>query len=333
MSDLTIGRLRGGFCVSWNEDGKRRRYQLEARSRKEAEAEALDLFNRHRCIAATPNVTDIWYAYCEQKAGRSITERMKYSGKPVLAHFGVYRPEQISTELCREYQRQRTALGRQPGTVWTELSHLRIALNWAVKQRLIEFAPAIERPTPPAPKERYLTHAEIDRLLATEMPPHIRLSIILMLSTAARVTAVLELTWDRVDLQRGQIDLRKDANGPRKGRAVVPINNGLRVALIEARQGALSDHVIEWAGGPAKSIKKAFSSVVDRAGLKDVTPHVLRHTCAVHMAEGGVPLAEISQYLGHSSTDITAKVYARYSPQHLLKAAEIVDFARPGASV
>ncbi|RUS63654.1 site-specific integrase [Pseudorhodobacter sp. E13] len=333
MPDLTIGRLRGGFCVSWYEGGKRRRYQLEACSRKEAEAEALDLFNRHRSIAGALTVTDIWHAYREQKAGRQITERMKYSGKPVLAHFGAFRPDQISTELCREYHRKREALGRQPGTVWTELSHLRIALNWAVKQRLVEYTPPIERPTPPAPKDRYLTHAEIDRLLATKMEPHIRLAIILMLSTAARVTAVLELTWDRVDLDRGQIDLRKNATGPRKGRAVVPINAGLRDALQEAQQAALSDHVIEWAGGPVKSIKKGFASVATRAGLQGVTPHVLRHTCAVHMAEGGVPMAEISQYLGHSSTDITARVYARYSPQHLLKAAEIVDFTRPRVAV
>ncbi len=136
----------------------------------------------------------------------------------------------------------------------------------------------------------------------------------------------VRMTWDR-------IDLRKDAAGPRKGRAVVPINNGLWGAHQEAQQAALSDHVIEWAGGSVKSIKKGFASAATRAGLQGVTPHVLRYTCAVHMAEGGVPMAEISQYLGHSSTDITARVYARDSSQHLLKAAKIVNFTRPGVAV
>ncbi len=46
------------------------------------------------------------------------------------------------------------------------------------------------------------------------------------------------------------------------------------------------------------------------------------------MAEAGIPMAEISQYLGHSKIEITAQVYARYSPDHLRAAADVVDFTR-----
>jgi integrase len=48
---------------------------------------------------------------------------------------------------------------------------------------------------------------------------------------------------------------------------------------------------------------------------------MLRHTAAVWMAEGGTPMSEIAQYLGHSTTLVTEKVYARYSPEYLKKAA------------
>ncbi|BAQ67578.1 phage integrase family protein [Rhodovulum sulfidophilum] len=68
-------------------------------------------------------------------------------------------------------------------------------------------------------------------------------------STAARVTASLELTWDRADMARGQTDLRREATGPRKGRAVVPMNSRARAAPMAAKEAALSDRVIEWAGG------------------------------------------------------------------------------------
>jgi integrase len=44
------------------------------------------------------------------------------------------------------------------------------------------------------------------------------------------------------------------------------------------------------------------------------------------MAEAGVPMAEISQYLGHSNVSITERVYARFSPNHLRKAASVLDF-------
>lgn len=62
-----------------------------------------------------------------------------------------------------------------------------------------------------------------------------------------------------------------------------------------------------------------------RAGLEDVTPHVLRHTAAVWMAENRVPMSEISQYLGHKSTLITERVYARYSPEYLRNAAQSLE--------
>ncbi|WP_238939855.1 MULTISPECIES: site-specific integrase [Marivita] len=173
-----------------------------------------------------------------------------------------------------------------------------------------------------------MTRQEIKRLFDAASQPHIKLAILLMLSTAARVGAVLELTWDRVDFDRNQIDLRKSASGPRKGRAVVPMNPGLRDALLGAKQAALSDYVIEWAGKPLKKITRGFSSAAKAAGLEDVTPHVLRHTSAVHMAEAGIPMSEISQYMGHSNTSITERVYARFSPDHLRHAADVLDFTQ-----
>lgn len=82
---------------------------------------------------------------------------------------------------------------------------------------------------------------------------------------------------------------------------------------------------ITWSSGAEVRCARS-ARAVENAGLKDVTLHVLRHTAAVHMAEAGVPMAEISQYLGHSNVQITASVYARFSPQHLSRAAEALEF-------
>jgi integrase len=91
-------------------------------------------------------------------------------------------------------------------------------------------------------------------------------------------------------------------------------------------EGRTSDYVIEWAGKPLASIKRAFREACVRAKLsKDVTPHVLRHTAAVWMAEAGVPMDEIAQFLGHTDPRITYRVYARFSPNHLRKAASALD--------
>jgi integrase len=325
MPDYRIGRLKGRYVVSWWADGKRKRHRLDARSPKEAEAEALDVIRREVVPAASATVADLWEAYRAEKQGRRVAVAMFHEWKAMGPHFGHLRPDQISVETCRAYTTLRRKAGKHDGTIWTELGHLRSVLRWKFK----DAAPAIERPAKPAPKERWLTHAEIGKLLAVEMAPHIRLAILLMLSTAGRVGAVLELTWDRVDFERGQINLRTDDAGPRKGRAVVPMNAGLRAALSQAKEAALTEYVIEWAGAPIKGIKTGFNAAVAAAGLKNVSPHVLRHTAGVHLAAAGVPMSKISQYLGHSNTSVTERVYARFAPDHMREEAEVLDFTTP----
>jgi integrase len=328
-TEYRIGRLNGRFVVTWNgEDGKRRRYRLDARSRPAAEGEALDLIRRERAKAAGHTIEELWQLYREEKKGRRIASTMDFEWRKMQPFFGNLRPDQTTIELCRAYTQARRAVGKSDGTIWTELGHLRTVFLWAASRRLIAFAPAVERPAKPAPKGRWLTDTEIDRLLAVQTEHHIKLAILLMLSTAGRIGAILELTWDRVDFERGQVNLRTTDIGPRKGRATVPMNDGLRAALTVAKGAALSDTVIEWGGVPVKSIKTGFKKACSNAKLADVTPHTLRHTAAVHMAGAGRPMERISQYLGHSSTSVTERVYARFAPDHLREEAAVLDFTR-----
>jgi integrase len=330
MSDeLRIGRLNGKFVVTWWSDGKRRRYRLEARTRAAAETEAIAIFQRERLQESGITIGSLWEAYRKEKQGRRVADAMKFEWRSMQEHFDGLRPEDLTVEICRRYTAARRRQGKHDGTIWTELGHLRTVMTWAHSRRLISFAPAVERPAKPAPKDRWLTEAEIDKLLAAPMAAHVRLAILLMLSTAGRVSAILELTWDRVDFERGIINLRTTETGPRKGRAVVPMNDGLRAALSAAEQASMTDFVIEWAGEPVARLRTGFNAAVEAAGLKGVSPHVLRHSAAVHLASAGVPMQRISQYLGHSSISVTERVYARFAPEHLVKEAAILDFTKP----
>ncbi len=104
------------------------------------------------------------------------------------------------------------------------------------------------------------------------------------------------------------------------------MNASLRAALSVAKKAALTDNVIEWGGKPAQSIKTGFYKAAADAGLKGISPHTLRHTAAVHLAAAGVPMSKIAQYLGHSNTSVTERVYARFAPDHMRAEAEILDF-------
>jgi integrase len=326
MPDFRLQRFRDGWAIAVYEGGKRlSRRGLDARDASAASAEF------ERIVAELkrpidPDVATIWEAYREDRAGRRIALNMDFSGRAVLPFFGRMRPEEIKVKTCREYVAMRRKAGRKNGTIGTELNHLRIALKWAHKGRMIGHLPAIEMPPKPPAKERYLTRKEAAALLDASETPHLRLFIVLAISTAARAGALFDLTWDRVDFDRGLIYLgARLALRPRKGRATVPMTDQCRAALSEARHGALTGFVIEWGGSPVKSVRTALAKAAARAGVDGVSPHVLRHTAAVWMAEAGIPMSAIAQYLGHSDSSITEKVYSRFGPEYLRNASVALE--------
>ena len=151
-------------------------------------------------------------------------------------YFGHPKPEDLTIDICRRYTAARRKVKKHDGTIWTELEHLRTVLTWAHSRRLIPFAPAVERSAKPAPKDRWLTRSECEKLIAAADEHHVKLATLLVLATAGRVGAILELTWERVDFDRGIINLRTTGTGPRKGRAAVPMNDVLRAALSAAEK-------------------------------------------------------------------------------------------------
>ena len=143
--------------------------------------------------------------------------------------------------------------------------------------------------------------------------------------TAAFASA-LDLKWDRIDFDARTIDLYDPAQARNaKGRALVPMNNSAAAALQEAKAAALSDYVIEWNADRVRSVTNGVSAAADRAELPWCTPHVIRHTAARFMAEAGVPMEQIAQYLGHTNVSTTYRIYARYSPTFLQQAAKAVE--------
>ncbi|MCR9148849.1 MAG: site-specific integrase [Rhodobacteraceae bacterium] len=324
---ITIGRLRGGFCVSWRdpETGKRRRFQLAARSRAAAEAEARGVYLRERASGGGVTIETIWQAYVAHLGTKPTASTMTYTGRAILPFFGAFRPEQVSTDDCRAYVVLRSRQKKAIGTVHTELGHLRSALRWAAKTGLIPRAPHVERPPKPASRVRPMSDPELRPLISACSAPHVQLAVILLVATGARVSAVLDLTWDRVSFETGLIDLRLPDGVTRKGRAVVPMNRMARDALQQAHAARLSDHVVEWAGRRVKSIRTGYQAAMRRAGLSDLSIHQIRHTVAVKMLQAGRPLVEVSQFLGHSNIQITERTYARFMPERFADAARILD--------
>lgn len=319
---------RGWFYAAWREAGTVRRRALRTQCREIAE-QTLKSFAQAYEIANRPEVITVefcWNGYRETLNNRPAFQTMGFEGRALLPFFGSMAAEGISEADCKGYCAKRRVAGRKEGTIWTELGRLRSALKWAERKNLIVKAPAIYRPAMSPPRDLRLTREQATLFLSSCITPHIRLFVLLAMTTGARSGALLGLTWGRVDFDGKTIDLHDPAR-PRthKGRPVVPMNRTASAALSEARTGALTPFVIEWDGKPVKSVKKGLATAGRRCGLPWVTAHVFRHSVASWLAQDGVDLRKIAELLGHSDSRTTEKIYSRFTPDFLRDAAEALE--------
>lgn len=318
MPEYRLVRHRGQWSLAYGTP--RVRVATGTADRGEAEARAGAIWRKLNQVPSG-RVADLWPPYASDRAATPKAKaRMASLWKALEPHFGYKLGKAITKADCRTYAQSRK--GRSNSTIRTELEALRACLRWHYGKE----APQITAPAPAKARERYLTKAEAEALLAAIETPHVRLFVEMALGTGARMGAILDLTWDRVDLVHGTIDLNPAGRDiTNKRRTVVGITPRLRERLEEAQRASLSDYVIEYAGKPVRSVKTAIAAAAKRSGVQ-CSPHVFRRTAAVWMAMADVPLERIAQVLGHTSTRITYANYARYSPRFMADAMAALDW-------
>ncbi len=341
--EFRLGKHRGKYVAvrGHGKDKQRSSLGLEARPHLKQEAQRqireLNVLRGRAGNGKAATVAVVFDAYVEDREQDGVPSvfRMRQAWKPLGPHFGHMTPDQIDRETCRRYIKLRKDLGVSNGGIKTELDYLSTALRFGKSVKLYAGdAPQIIRPPAGRPRERWLTREEVAKLLKGAVAFHIKLFIQLSLTSAGRPSHILQLTWDRVTMQRfvhpvtkrayfGSLNLDDpDRDETRKGRARVPINDDAYQALETAKQLATTRWVIEYNGGPVLRVNKGIQEAARRARLKGISPYVLRHTAGVWMAQARVPMPEISQYMGHSSTAVTERVYARFHPDYMTAAAD-----------
>lgn len=323
MSEYRLVKHRGKWSLAYT-DGERGRVRvaLGTDDRGLAEARARAIWNA-RHAAPSERIADLWPAYVRDRLTEVVRkDRFRSLWTALQPHFGHRLGKAITPDDCRAYAATRKRAGLRPSTIKTELEALRACLRFHYGKA----APKLWTPPASPPRDRWLTADQVNALLAATGTPHVRLFIVLAVTTGARMSAILDLTWDRVDMATGTIDFRPAGRHvTNKRRTVVPMNSRCRAELEAHKPGALTDHVIEYAGQPVASIKKAIASAARRSGI-ECSPHVFRHTAGVWMAQANVPMQLIAQFLGHTSSRITEHVYARYSPAFMVPASNALEF-------
>lgn len=299
-------------------------------------------------------VEDAWQVYDDKHvqtdkimpAGRAT---IGYAWKNLQGHFGPLLVEAVSQDVVDDYAEKRASgrIGRRaaPATIRREVATLVAALNYcaAGKGKLYPKTSieALRLPADSAPRDRWLRMAEMQRLLtaAAEMRRGEKLSrgerfLWLALFTAARKNAILDLTWDRVDFDTNTIHLNVPGRRlTKKRRADVTIAKQLRPVLERAYAERENDLVMGskadvWATVQYTAIRASFSDQKVARGESPkgtgVSPHVLRHTAATHMARNGVPLWKIGKILGNSLT-MVEKVYAKWVPENPAGTVDLIS--------
>jgi integrase len=276
------------------------------------------------------HVVERYLKFKRDHGKRSVHQDQWILEKQLLPVFGDGLPiRQLSAEKIAAYEERRITKV-SAWTVRNDLTVLRHLLRLAQRKwNYLDRVPEIELPKAPPGRTRYLTEGEIKKLLtacAESRNPHLTAIVTLALNTGMRKNEILDLTWERVELDKdlgfnARITLYETKNGEPRG---VPLNTAAGAALSELepdpakREGRVFKRKD---GSDWGQIRTGFEKAVVRAGLSDFRFHDLRHTAASHLAMRGRPLKEIQEILGHKSFSMTLR-YAHLSPRHLRTAVE-----------
>jgi integrase/recombinase XerD len=228
------------------------------------------------------------------------------------------------------YLAARRAVGIAPRTLAKERVVLRAFYRFLRNEGVRMDDPSCEvmapRLLPPLP--RVLSVPEIERLLSCpdlKVPLGLRDAAMLELLYAAglRVSELLSLHVTDMDLGEGVVRCRGKGSKER----LVPVGKVARTALVvylERGRPLILRRQQPWLFLNAhgrKMTRQGFWKIIKAYGLeagigRPLTPHVLRHSFATHLLEGGADLRSVQALLGHSSI-ATTQIYTHVDAARL----------------
>ena len=230
---------------------------------------------------------------------------------------------QITRAEIEAWRRQKLVHCR-PATINRDSARLRHMLNMAVEWELLEKSPmaGMKFLRENNARTRYLSVEESNRLIEACVAPHVRAICLVASHAGLRLSEILNLRWQHVDLSSGLILIPDSKNGEPR---YVPMDSALRSLLANYPRLPNTEFIFTNANGDRlRDIRTGFENARARAGLNDLRFHDLRHSFASSWVSDGGDLYLLKDMLGHKSITITER-YAHIAPGYRRKAIDRMD--------
>lgn len=209
--------------------------------------------------------------------------------------------------------------GLEVSTVNRHISSLKSFFNYLVDESIIKVSPMEEvsslKKTKKLPK--YLSISEVNKLLNiplnSEFDYRNKAMLELMYATGLRVSELVSIEYSNIDFENSIIRI----NGKGKKERIIPLGEVasyyLKVYLSDYRSKLLKRNTYNqvFLNNHGKPItRQGFNYILENirelTGIeKEITPHVLRHSFATHLLEGGADIRSIQEMLGHENISTT----------------------------
>lgn len=255
---------------------------------------------------------------------------------------GIAALEKVDRSLLRRYLAELDEVGYVKASIARRVAELRSFGDFLVRGQVLgqNVFRTISAPRVPKRLPQYLTVAEIELLLAafdTSTPRGLRDCAIIEVLYAAglRVSELVALDVGDVDLAQTQVRVMGKGNRERIGllgrsavRAVWAYLEAGRPALLS--QQSTNALWLNHRGGrlTVRGVALILDKAGEQAGIRTrVSPHVLRHSFATHLLDGGADLRVVQELLGHANL-VTTQIYTHVSQS---RAREVYMRAHPRA--
>ena len=209
--------------------------------------------------------------------------------------------------------------GLEVSTVNRHISSLKSFFNYLVDESIIKVSPMEEvsslKKTKKLPK--YLSISEVNKLLNiplnSEFDYRNKAMLELMYATGLRVSELVSIEYSNIDFENSIIRI----NGKGKKERIIPLGEVasyyLKVYLNDYRSKLLKKNTYNqvFLNNHGKPItRQGFNYILENIREltdieKEITPHVLRHSFATHLLEGGADIRSIQEMLGHENISTT----------------------------